>query len=176
MVMRLNSEELIMIARLISLVLVFFSATVLAAADDAFMLTPKEKSKSNGYWITDQGYWVSCGLRNRNSDRRVDESDPGVFFFRLGLVHGGRLHPGPFGVGGQDLKIIGPMWLVIREGDDVILRVPMKTEVDPGNEVHLLVQFNAEAEIVSKLQIEFEERLQSESRRIRVPLSAFLSK
>jgi hypothetical protein len=52
----------------------------------------------------------------------------------------------------------------------------MKTEVDPGNEVHLLVQFNAEAEIVSKLQIEFEERLQSESRRIRVPLSAFLSK
>ena len=165
-----------MIARLLSLVLVFFSATVLAAADDAFMLTPKEKSKSNGYWITDQGYWVSCGLRNRNSDRRVDESDPGVFFFRLGLVHGGRLHPGPFGVGGQDLKIIGPMWLVIREGNAVILRVPMKPEFDPGNEVHLFVQFNAEAEIVSKLQIEFEERLQSGSRRIRVPLSAFLSK
>src|SRR5262245_32159619 len=165
-----------MVAPLLSLVLAFFSGTVLAAADDALMLTPKEKSKSEGYWLTDQGYWVRCVLRNRNSDPRVDESDPGVFIFRLGLVHGGRLRPGPFGVGGQHLKIIGPMWLVIREGDAVILRVPMKTEVDRGNEVHLLVQFNAEAEIVSKLQIEFEEWPESGSRRIRVPLSAFLSK
>ena len=71
-------------------------------------------------------------------------------------MHRGRLHPGPFRVHGQDLKIIGPMWLVIREGGAVILRVPMKPEFDPGNEVHLFVEFNAGPEIVSKLQIEFE--------------------
>ena len=164
-----------MIARLLSLVLVVFSATVLAAADDAVVLKPKEVSKSEGYWITDQGYWVRCGLRKRNSDPQIDESDPGVFFFRLGLVQGGRLHPGPFGVGGEDLKVIGSMWLVIREGDAVVLRVPLKTEFDPGNEVHMYAQFNAEPEIVSKSEIEFEERTDSGTRRIRVPLSAFRS-
>ena len=57
----------------------------------------------------------------------------------------------------------------------MILRVPLKAEVDPGNEVHLRVHFNAEAELVRKLQIEFEERLETGTRRIRVPLSVFAS-
>lgn len=174
-VMRLNFKESIMLSRLFSLVVVWTCTCVTASADQAFLLKTDRTSATDGYWNTDRGYFVGCYHHSPNQRREVDEADPGLVSFRLGLVHGGRLHPGPFGVGVKELQIIGNMWLVIREGDTVILRVPTKAEVDPGNHVHLHAQFNATAELLPKMEIEFEERLESGTRRIRVPLRSFMN-
>jgi hypothetical protein len=56
----------------------------------------------------------------------------------------------------------------------VVLRVPTKPEVDPGNHVHLRAQFNATSELLPRMEVEFEERLESGNRRIRIPLTAFM--
>ena len=147
---------------------------VTAGADQAFLLKTDRTSATDGYWNTDQGYFASCYHFPRKGGE-VDEADPRRVGFRLGLVPGGRLHPKPTTVGAEDLQIIGDMWLVIREGESVILRVPTKAEVDPGNHVHLHAQFHATAELLPKMEVEFEERLKSGTRRIRVPLRLFMN-
>ena len=172
-VMRLNYKEFIMLARLFLLV-VLTCTCVTASADDAFLLKTDRTSATDGYWNTDQGYFVGCYHHRPNQGGEVEAADPGFVSFRLGLVHGGRLHAGPFAVGAKELEIFGKMWLVIRDVDNVILRVPMKRDVDPGNHIHLLARFNATAELLPKMEIEFEERVESETRRIRVPLREFM--
>ena len=159
-------------ARLFVLGVVLFCELSSATADEAFVLTTDRTSATDGYWNTDQGYFVGC-FYNVASEK-IAKSDPGLVTVRLGLVEGGRLHPGEFGVGAMDLRIIGQMWLVVRERNTVVLRVPTKPEVDPGNRVHLRAQFNATAELLPRMEVEFEERLKSGNRRIRIPLTAFM--
>jgi hypothetical protein len=107
--------------------------------------------------------------------QKTDEVDPGFLTVRLGLVHGGPLHPGPFAVGAKELEIISQMWLVIREDDAVTLRAKLEREIDLGNEIHCIALVNATAELVPKMEIEFEERRESRTRRFRVPVSAFIN-
>jgi hypothetical protein len=159
-------------SQILSLMLVFIGPAIGAFADEPLVLKTDKTSATDGYWNTDEGYFVGCHYGT--ALEKVDDADPGFVSVRLGLVHGGRLHRGPFAVGAKDLQVIGPMWLVIREGDTVILRVPTTAEVDLGNHVHLLAKFNARADLVPKMEIEFEERHETGSRRIRVPLKSFM--
>ena len=150
--------------------LLLIVSSVTASAGDPVLLETDKTSATDGYWNTDQGYFVGC--YRHAADR--GEADLRLVSFRLGLVPGGRLHPGRFGVGAQDLQIIKNMSLVAREGDAVVLRTPANAEVDPGNHVHLIAQFHATADQLRKMEVEFEEHLDSGTRQIRVPLKSFL--
>lgn len=158
------------------LLALFVSVCPTAMADDASVLQTDRTSATDGYWNTDQGYFVGCYHHPPTRGAKDDERHPRLVSFRLGLVHGGRLHPGPFGVDAQKLEIIENMSLVVREGDSAVLRVPVKAIVDPGNHVHWLVQFHATAEQLPKMEMEFDERLETGTRTIRVPLKSFLTK
>ena len=161
-----------MIVRLVLLVVILFSASVEATAEEVVVLAPN--GSHQGYWTTKQGYWIGCGYGD--SLDKTGKADPGCLAVRLGLVHGGPLHPGPFAVNGKDLEIISRMWLVIREGDAVILRARLDRELDHGNEEHYVAMVNATADLVPKMEIEFEERRNTETQRFRIPVSTFIKR
>ena len=144
-------------------------ASLSSISGERLLLTP-ENAQEQGYWIRAGVYESQWG---GGGDRALP---PGLRWvnFRLGLVQGGRLHAGPFGVGEKELQIIRATALVVRKGDEVILRAPLRMVVDLGNKIHLYAEFNAQPEFASKLAIEFEERLESGSRKYAVPLNAFL--
>ena len=160
-----------MMTRLVLLAVILFGASAAATAEEVVVLAPN--GSREGHWKTDQGYWVRTHYPG--SLQKTDEADPGFLTVRLGLVHGGPLHPGPFAVGAKELEIISQMWLVIREGDAVTLRAKLEREIDLGNEIHYIALVNATAELVPKMEIEFEERRESRTRRFRVPVSAFIN-
>jgi len=171
-----------LIARLLFLALVL-SAGSASAAEEVVTLTTDKKTHTDGYWNTDQGYFV--GSSHGLDGKKDDEAGPGLVAVSIGLVHGSRLHPGPHSVGGKELGIIGPMWLVIREKENVVLRTPITARVGlnhvrstathgPGSHVHMRAEFNATKEMLPKLEIEFEEKLKSGSQKIRVPLKSFM--
>lgn len=162
-----------MLAKYLLVAVVLFCSA--AIAEDSFLLQTDRTSATDGYWNTDQGYFVGCYHRPADRGAKGDERHLRLVGVRLGLVRGGRLDPGPFVVE-RHLEIIQNMSLVVREGDSVTLRVPVKAEVDPGNHVHLHLQFHATAEQLLKMEVEFEEHLKSGTRRIRVPLKQFSSK
>ena len=161
-----------MIVRLILLVAILFGASSATNADEVVVLAPN--GRHEGHWTTKQGYWIGCGYGD--SLDKTGKADPGCLAVRLGLVHGGPLHPGPFAVSGEDLEIIGRMWLVIREGDGVILRARLDRELDHGNEEHFIATVNATADLVPKMEIEFEERRKTGTQRFRIPVSTFIKR
>ncbi len=162
-----------MLAKCLLVAFVWFCAA--AIADDAILLQTDRTSATDGYWNTDQGYFVGCYQHPADRGAKGDERHLRLVSVRLGLMHGGRLDPGPFVVA-RHLEIIQNMSLVVREGDSVTLRVPVKAEVDPGNHVHLHLQFHATAEQLLKMEMEFEEHLESGTRKMRIPLRMFSSK
>jgi hypothetical protein len=127
-----------------------------------------------GHWTTKQGYWIACHYPA--ALEKADIADPGCLALQLGLVHGGPLHPGPFAVSGEDLKIISQMWLVIRDGDRLSSRARLDRVVDHGNEENYIAIVNATDDLIPKMEIEFEERRKSGTQRYRIPLSAFIKK
>lgn len=151
------------------LILVLHSSAFTAFAGDAetVVLTTDRTTATDGYWHTDQGYFVSSSYP-ANEGELVSEGDPKRVMLRIGFVPGGRLS-----TKGLE-EIIGPMWLVIRDGDKVILRVPTKAENDYSNYPSLVARFTATPEMVPKMEIQFEERLESGKRLMRVPLSTFM--
>lgn len=169
-----SPKESIMLAKWLLAAFVLFCSA--ATADDSFLLQTDRTSATDGYWNTDQGYFVGCYHHPADRGAKGDERHLRVVSVRLGLVHGGRLHPGPFAVDSRHLDMIQNMSLVLREGDTVTLRVPVKAEVDPGNHVHLHLQFHASAEQLLKMEVEFEEHLDSGTRRMRIPLKQFSRK
>mgnify|MGYP006969426550 CR=1 FL=1 len=146
-------------------------ASLASPAAERVVLTPENAG--------DQGYWIRAGVGDADwgggGDRTLEPPLKWVSF-RMGLVRGGRLHPGAFAVGAKELGIIHAAALVLREGDEVILRAPLRMVIDPGNEIQLCAEFSVRREEAAKLVIEFEEQLQSGGRRLAVPLKAFLER
>src|SRR5262245_19498951 len=164
-----------MMTRLLALLLLLHSSAFTALADDAevVVLTTDRATATDGYWNTDQGYFVST-FYPAGEGRLISDTDPAHVMFRIGYVPHGRLIPGETLPSSKDWEIIGPMWLVIRDGDQVLLRVPTKAEHDGSNYPSLVARFNAIPEMVPKMEIEFEQRLESGTRRMRVPFSTFM--
>lgn len=141
-------------------------------SDDLLSLTPANAE--------DHGYWVRCIVKDRKANRCDDllhatrAADPALVIFRIGLVHDGRLHNGPFAVDPEDLQVIRSVSLVVRESDAVLLSVPLRTHVDPGNQIHLLAEFSAQRETVRKMQVVFREHGEAGGRNVATNLSAFL--
>lgn len=141
-------------------------------SEDQLLLTPANAQ--------DHGYWVRCIVKDRKANRRDDllqappASDPALVILRIGLVHDGRLHNGPFAVDPDDLQVIRSVSLVVRESDAVLLSVPLRTHVDPGNQIHLLAEFSAQRETVQKMQVVFHEHGEAGGQKVAINLSAFL--
>lgn len=145
-----------------------------AASEDLHFLTPENSEE--------YGYWVHCIVKDKKTGGRTEAthrtqpSGPVSVILRMGLVHEGRLHKGPFGVNLKDLQVIESLSLVVRDGEGVLLSVPLRTEVDPGNEIHLLAEFSARREAVSKMQVVFDERSETGKRKILIDLETFTGK
>jgi hypothetical protein len=141
-------------------------ATSLSMPDERLLLTPDNAKE--------QGYWIRAAVSDSRRDDGASSPELRRVRLRLGIVHGGRLHPGQWTVGVKDLQIIKATTLVIQKGDEIVLRAPLRMVVDPGNEVHWYVEIDAHPEWTSNLAIEFEEHLESEVRRYAVPINAFV--
>jgi hypothetical protein len=149
-------------------------ATLASAADDVLVLTPDNAKE--------HGYWVRCAVKDESADRRANAegqsraSEPVSVVIRLGLLQGGRLHKGPFAVIREDLEIIRSISLVAHNEEGVLFSVPLRTEVDPGNYIHLLAEFSAQRETVSKMQVDFTEVGVSGPRKVSIDLGSFVDR
>lgn len=144
---------------------------IASGADRELTLT-RENAKANGYW-------VRCVLRKNVVDHDVTTrskapSEMVSVIFRLGLVHAGRLHEGPFAVNQSDLHVIRSLTVVLRDGNKVICRIPLRTEIDAGNEIHLLAEFSARQDAIANMHVEFEERVKTKSRPVLLKLRSFI--
>jgi hypothetical protein len=147
-----------------------------AASAEVFVLTPENAKES--------GYWVRCGVRDAKSNRGAVQgaqpTEPPLVIVRFMPLQGGTLREGspPWqtGVFENDLLAIESVTLVVRDGDKVLIRVPLRTVVDLGNYIHLLAEFSARREDLSKLQVAFEERRETGKRTMAIDLAAFAAK
>lgn len=158
---------------LISLAVVFaFLGPSTSASEDLLLLTPMNAE--------DHGYWIRCAVKNKKGRedpaQRTQAAEPALVIFRLGLIHDGRIHKGPFAVNQEDLQVIKSVSLVVRDGETVLLNVPLRTHVDPGNYIHLLAEFSAQKETVSKMQIVFDEHGEAGKQKVAINLKAFIAK
>lgn len=159
---------------LLSLAVIFaLLGSTASASKDLLFLTPMNAEH--------YGYWVRCVVKDKAHSReepgqRTRHSEPALVIFRLGLIHNGRLHKRPFAVDRKDLQIIKSITLVVRDGEAVLLNVPLRTEVDPGNYIHLLAKFSAQTEMVSKMNVLFQEHGKSEKKTVAIDLKAFIAK
>ena len=158
---------------LLSLTVFFALFSSTAKADDILLLTPKNAEEL--------GYWVRCGLSGKTtgpSDQpsQTELSRQELVYFRIGLVNGGRLHKGPFAVNPKDLQVIGAILLVFRDGDGVLRSEPLRTQVDPGNYIHLYAEFSAEKETLSRILVVFQEHGEVGIRTVLMDLAAFIDK
>jgi hypothetical protein len=170
--MPVMQEELSMLVRFLSLVIAVYAAEM-SVANDTVVLKNDRTSKTDGYWNTEQGYFVGSYFKAAEGEK------PGLIIFRLGFVNtavptvsqGTTFLPATI-IGPKNQKI-GRMWLVIREQDHIRLRAPLLVTLDTGNYVHMSTEFNATAELWPQLEIEFEEVTDTTTRTIVVPLKEF---
>jgi hypothetical protein len=95
---------------------------------------------------------VDALLRSLAGEKnRVGPTDSVVVYLRFAPKR-----KGIYALGAEDLKAITAVSLLLREGD-VVLTVPLRTEVDPGNYVHLHARFSAQKKLLPKMQLMFEE-------------------
>jgi hypothetical protein len=66
-----------------------------------------------------------------------------------------RLGRGPAG-SYRDLEAIKALTLVVREGEKVVLSIPVRAEFDPSNYVALHARLQVQRELLAKMQLEFD--------------------
>jgi hypothetical protein len=115
-----------------------------AASPEPVLLTPDK--------VAAYDYNFRCGVLNEGQNSRVAPTDPVVVYLRFAPKR-----KGIYALGAEDLKAIKAVSLVVRDGDAVQLSVPLRTEVDPGNYVHLYARFSAQRDLLPKMQLTFEE-------------------
>jgi hypothetical protein len=155
-----------------------------AASPETVLLTPNN--------LAEYDYFFECGVLSDDKQRRFDRIEPvaekvDAFLRSLGgeerrvgpadcVVVYLRFAPkrkGIYALGADDLKAITTVSLLLREGD-VVLNVPLRTEVDPGNYVHLHARFAAQKDLLPKMELMFEELGDAGKRTFRAKLKDFM--
>lgn len=80
---------------------------------------------------------------------------------------------GEFALGFGDLQALTGVSLVVREGDTT-LSLPLTTEPDPGNYVHLHARFFVQRVLLPKLQLVFTEQIDGDERTFQADLIDFI--
>ena len=134
-----------------------------AAAPESMLLTPDT--------VAEHGYHFRCIVDQPDRGRAQPTRPTGPLRVRLrfGLVQKGR-----YAVSAADLQAIRAIFLVVRDGDAVQLSIPLSVEVDPGNVIHLYSEFTTQRDLLSKMQLVFDEVGERGPRTFIVPLAAFI--
>ena len=109
------------------------------------------------------GYHVQCGPLG--GTERPDGTV--VVQVRFGRLPGGAA---------ADLAPIKSASLEVRDGDATLLAVPVRTEVDPGNRLHLAFQFRARKDLLPRTRLVIDEDGPRGARTFTVDLAAFIGK
>lgn len=119
-----------------------FLRNIQVAAPRWVLLTPET--------IAEHGYHLRCVLADqtgKNGTERTRPSGPVLVHLRFGRLPG---------TSAKDLEPIKDVSLVWQDNGTVLLGMPLRTEVDPGNRVHLYAKFSARKDVLSKIQLVFD--------------------
>lgn len=114
------------------------------ASPETVLLTPDN--------VVEYDYFFDCGVQKEGKNLRVAPAESVEVYLRFAPKR-----KGPYALGTEDLQAIKAVSLTLRDGDAERLSVPLQTEVDPGNYVHLYARFSVQRELLPQLQLRFED-------------------
>jgi|GEM_PF-5974327 len=123
------------------LLLMIFAIT--PATREAVLLTP-DNIATHGYHLR----YEPVEETEKTNDGQLRPNSPVTVHLRFGRLPGGSA---------EELTAIKAVTLVLFDEDGESLRFPLRTEVDPGNRVHLYARFRAKKEFLSKMRLVFDE-------------------
>lgn len=133
---------------------------LVAAAPEPVLLTPDT--------IAEHGYHLQCVVVDQAESKDAQLARPsGPALVRL------RFRP-LSAKSFKDLETIKAVSLVVREGDAVLLNMPLRAEPDPSNWVSLFVRFSTQKDLLRKMQLVFDDDGQHGRRTFVTDLKAFI--